>query len=112
MSEIDPFLTFDAEAWAKLRAATPMTLDENDVERLRGVNERLSIDEIERTYLPLSRLLSLYVGAVQDLARTTDIFLGTPPNEVPYLIWPRRQCGGRQEHQCTCAANAAVTMAQ
>jgi len=86
MSDIDPYLTFDAEAWAKLRANTPMTLDEADVERLRGVNERLSMDEIERTYLPLSRLLSLYVGAVQDLSRTTDIFLGTPPDKVPYLI--------------------------
>ncbi|MCL4115984.1 UNVERIFIED_CONTAM: hypothetical protein GTU68_063328 [Idotea baltica] len=63
-----------------------MTLDETDVERLQGVNESLSMDEIERTYLPLSRLLSLYVGAVQDLSRTTDIFLGTPPEKVPYLI--------------------------
>lgn len=86
MAELDPFLTFDAEAWAKLRAATPMTLDEHDIERLRGVNEHLSIDEVERTYLPLSRLLSLYVGATQDLARTTDIFLGTPPDKVPYVI--------------------------
>ena len=85
-STIDPYLSFDAEAWAKLRAATPLTLDQSDVERLRGVNEQLSIDEIERTYLPLSRLLNLYVGATQDLARTTDIFLGTPPDKVPYLI--------------------------
>ena len=86
MTEIDPYLTFDAKAWGKLRAATPMTLDQEDIERLQGVNERLSIDEIERTYLPLSRLLSLYVGAVQDLSRTTDVFLGTPPDKVPYLI--------------------------
>lgn len=63
-----------------------MTLTESDIERLRGVNERLSMDEVERTYLPLSRLLSLYVGATQDLSRTTDIFLGTPPDKVPYLI--------------------------
>lgn len=86
MTDVDPYLHFDAEAWAKLRAATPMTLDQADIERLQGVNERLSIDEIERTYLPLSRLLSLYVGAVQDLSRTTDIFLGIPPDKVPYLI--------------------------
>lgn len=86
MTNIDPYLHFDAEQWAKLRAATPMTLNQEDIERLQGVNESLSIDEIERTYLPLSRLLSLYVGAVQDLSRTTDIFLGTPPDEVPYLI--------------------------
>jgi len=83
---LDPYITFDADAWAKLKAATPMTLDEDDIERLRGVNEQLSIDEVSRTYLPLSRLLSLYVGAVQDLARTTDIFLGTPPDKVPYVI--------------------------
>ena len=44
------------------------------------------MDEIERTYLPLSRLLSLYVGAVQELSRTTNTFLGTPPDDVPYLI--------------------------
>lgn len=86
MTEIDPYLHFDAETWAKLRATTPMTLDESDIDRLQGVNERLSMDEIESTYLPLSRLLSLYVGAVQDLSRTTDIFLGTPPDDVPYLI--------------------------
>lgn len=86
MTKIDPYLHFDADDWSKLRASTPMTLDEGDIERLQGVNENLSIDEIERTYLPLSRLLSLYVGAVQDLSRTTDIFLGTPPDDVPYII--------------------------
>lgn len=63
-----------------------MTLDQADIDRLRGVNVALSIDEVERAYLPLSRLLSLYVGSTQDLSRTTDIFLGTPPKSVPYLI--------------------------
>ena len=68
MTATDPYLEFDADAWGALRAATPMTLDEADIERLRGVNEHLSIDEVERTYLPMSRLLSLYVGATQDLS--------------------------------------------
>ena len=86
MTEIDPYLHFDAEAWSRLRAATPMTLGQADIERLQGVNESLSMDEIERTYLPLSRLLSLYVEAVQDLSRTTATFLGTAPDDVPYLI--------------------------
>ena len=86
MTEIDPYLHFNAEAWSKLRATTPMTLDQADIERLQGVNENLSMDEIERSYLPLSRLLSLYVGAVQELSRTTNTFLGTPPDDVPYLI--------------------------
>lgn len=63
-----------------------MTLDQRDIDRLRGVNVALSIDEVERIYLPMSRLLSLYVGATQSLSQTTDVFLGTPPKKVPYLI--------------------------
>lgn len=86
MDVLDPFLTFDAERWAPLRAATPMTLDEHDLQRLRGTNHALSIEEVERTYLPMSRLLNLYVGAVQELSKATDTFLGTEPDHVPYVI--------------------------
>lgn len=85
-SEPSPFLTFEADDWARLRAATPLTLSENDLASIQGLNDQVSMDEVTRIYLPLSRLLNLYVGAVQDLSRTTDIFLGTPPKKVPYLI--------------------------
>ena len=54
MSTIDPYLTFDAGQWAALRAATPMTLDQRDIERLRGLNELLSIDEVERVWVEIS----------------------------------------------------------
>lgn len=83
---LDPYLSFDSIEWSELRSNTPMTLDEADIERLRGVNDRLSMDEVERTYLPLSRLLNLYVRATQDLSVITDIFLGTPNDKVPYII--------------------------
>jgi len=82
----DPYEVFDADSWADLRANTPLTLTELDVERLRGINEDLSLDEVTRIYLPLSRLLNLYVGAVQELSRATDTFLGTLPERVPYII--------------------------
>lgn len=81
-----PFLTFDAAAWSALRAATPMTLTQDEVERLRGTNENVSIDEIERIYLSVSRLLNLHVGSSQDLARATDLFLGELHERVPYVI--------------------------
>lgn len=83
---VSPYEVFEAGAWARLRAATPMTLDEADVERLRGITEDLSLDEVTRIYLPLSRLLNLYVAAAQELSRATDTFLGTPPERVPYII--------------------------
>ena len=58
---------FTRDEWARLRAATPLTLTEEDLDTLRGINERLSLEEVADIYLPLSRLLNLYVAASQDL---------------------------------------------
>jgi type I pantothenate kinase len=80
------YLTFDREAWADLRAATPMTLREPDLVRLQGINERIDLDEVAAVYLPLSRLLNLYVSATQDLHKVTATFLGTIAPKVPYVI--------------------------
>jgi type I pantothenate kinase len=80
------FLTFDRDDWAALRAATPLTLREDDLNKLRGINERIDLDEVAAIYLPLSRLLNLYVSASQDLARVSSTFLGTMAPRVPYVI--------------------------
>lgn len=82
----DRYLTFEREEWARLRAQTPMTLSVDDVEQLRGINEQLSLDDVEEVYLPLSRLLNLYVSASQGLYRVTDTFLGKPVEKVPYVV--------------------------
>ena len=65
---LSPYLSFDRTAWSALRAATPLTLDEKDLDALRGFNERLSLDEVTDIYLPLSRLLNLYVAAQPSLS--------------------------------------------
>src|SRR4051812_16726510 len=80
------YLTFDHDEWAALRAATPLTLSEADLATLRGINERISLDEVASIYLPLSRLLNLRVAATQNLAKVTDTFLGQPAGRVPYVI--------------------------
>jgi type I pantothenate kinase len=81
-----PYRVFTRAEWAELRADTPMTLTEAEVLRLRGLNERLSIEEVIEIYLPLSRLLSLYVHATQDLFKATRYFLGARDGKVPYII--------------------------
>lgn len=83
---MSPYLEFSPDEWARLRADTPLTLDEGDLERLRGINAPLSLEEVERVYLPLSRLLSLYVEATQRLYDATATFLGHPEEKVPYVI--------------------------
>ena len=81
-----PYVNFERSAWAKLRNSTPLTLTERDLTELQGINEQLSLDEVVAIYLPLSRLLNLYVAATQMLHQATDTFLGRPSARVPYLI--------------------------
>ena len=80
------YLTFDREEWAALRAATPLTLREDDLENLRGINDRIDLDEVAAVYLPLTRLLNLYVAATQNLHKVSAAFLGTLAPKVPYVI--------------------------
>ena len=83
---LSPYLRFSRDEWAALRADTPLTLTEADLDRIRGLVERVSLREVEEVYLPLSRLLNLYVGAVQGLYRATSTFLGHHEQKVPFLI--------------------------
>lgn len=85
-AEPSPYLEFSREHWSALRASTPMTLSEEDIEAVRGTNVNLSAQEVEEVYLPLSRLLNLYVQANQSLFSVTDTFLGKPTSPVPYVI--------------------------
>ncbi|MDW3215840.1 MAG: type I pantothenate kinase [Ilumatobacteraceae bacterium] len=82
----DRYLTFSRDDWAVLRAATPLTLRQHDLDSLQGINERIDLDEVVAIYLPLSRLLNLYVSAVQDLQRVSATFLGSMSPRVPYVI--------------------------
>ncbi len=80
------YLRLGRSEWAALRASTPLTLTEQDVIRLRGVNERVSLTEVEQVYLPLSRLLNLHVGARRSLNQVTTKFLGKTASAAPYII--------------------------
>jgi type I pantothenate kinase len=83
---LSPYRIFSRAEWARLRADTPMTLSPAEVGQLRSVHDRLDMREVEEIYLPLSRLLSLYVAATQRLFRGQQNFLGTEDSKVPYII--------------------------
>jgi type I pantothenate kinase len=80
------YMPFSRDDWARLRDATPLTLSEADLERLRGLNEPVSVAEVVEIYLPLSRLLNLHVAATQELHAATAKFLGTTRSGLPYII--------------------------
>jgi type I pantothenate kinase len=84
--QFSPYRTFSRDEWAALRADTPMTLEAQELEQLSGLIEELSVDEVEKIYLPLSRLLNLYVAAAQKLHAVSSTFLGRIDCKMPFII--------------------------
>jgi type I pantothenate kinase len=81
-----PFRRFTRDEWAKLRADTQLTLTIEDLRKLQSMHEPISLEEVAAIYLPLSRLLALYVAATQGLFKATQRFLGADDGKVPYVI--------------------------
>jgi type I pantothenate kinase len=84
--EVSPYRVFSRGEWAARREDAPMTLAREEIARLRSMHDRLDISEVEEIYLPLSRLLSLYVAATQGLFKAQQGFLGTEDTKMPYII--------------------------
>jgi type I pantothenate kinase len=84
--DFSPYRVFSRADWARLRADTPMTLLPHELEQFSGIIEELSVDEVEEIYLPLSRLLNLYVAAAQKLHTVTSTFLGRTDLKMPFII--------------------------
>lgn len=83
---VSRFVEFTRAEWARLRASTPLPLSEAQLKGLVSINEPMSLGEVSDVYLPLSRLLNLYVGATQELHRATARFLGSDTPTIPFVI--------------------------
>jgi len=82
-----PYLFFSADEWAQFRADTPMTLTENEIGRLRSLNDPVDLEEVERIYLSMSRLLSAHVESSQLLFRQRQAFFNRGSEaKTPYII--------------------------
>ncbi|MDO4681326.1 MAG: type I pantothenate kinase [Lautropia sp.] len=84
--EFSAYEAFSRAEWAQLRSSTPLTLSEDDLKALRGVNEQISLQDVVEVYLPLSRLLNLHFRSAQALSGVRDDFLGRLVGVRPYVI--------------------------
>jgi type I pantothenate kinase len=81
-----PYLQFDRAQWAALRDSVPLTLSEEEIVKLKGINEDLSLEEVAQIYLPLSRLLNFYISSNLRRQAVLEQFLGTDGQKIPYVI--------------------------
>ncbi|MEM7289313.1 MAG: type I pantothenate kinase [Pseudomonadota bacterium] len=83
---VSPYRFFSASDWAEFRADTPLTLSEDEVLRLRSLNDPISLEEVERIYLAVSRLLYSHVVSAQQLYEQRQNFLQFDGNKTPFII--------------------------
>ena len=83
---LSPFNEISREDWAVLGNSTELPLTESEIQQIRGLGDFLDIKEVQDVYLPLSRLLNLYVTEHQKLHRSTSDFLGERASRVPFII--------------------------
>ena len=85
--EVSPYIELDRSAWAALAHETESPLRAEEIRALRGLGDSLDLEEVQEVYLPLSRLLSLYVESAGQLHREQEQFLHQPtPPRTPFVI--------------------------
>ena len=85
--ESSPYVELERAAWAALAQETESPLTPDEVRQLRGLGDELDLQEVEQVYLPLSRLLSMYVAGASRLHREQEEFLHRQqPPRTPFVI--------------------------
>ena len=86
MNPFTSYIEFNREKWAALRNKTPLLLSKEELESIKGINEEISLQEVEEIYLPLTRLINLKVRASQQLQGVTNSFLDYKAKKIPFII--------------------------
>ncbi len=82
-----PFIRFDPNKWASFKHENEkLTFTEPDLKKFLAFNDRLSLEDVKKIYLPLSSLLRMYFISRHDRFDVIQKFLGTPMDNVPYII--------------------------
>ncbi len=82
-----PYVELERAAWSQLAGDTPLPLDPDEIERIRGIGDELDLEEVREVYLPVTELLSMRVRLAEELYAATEQFLRTgQDHKVPYVI--------------------------
>ncbi len=83
---MSPFVEISRADWAALGRSTELPLTEQEISQIRGLGDFLDLKEVRDVYLPLSRLLNLYVTEAQRLHSVTSEFMGERAKRTPFII--------------------------
>lgn len=83
---LSPYREIGRADWARFAAGLDQPLSETEVVELRGIGDRLDLNEVREVYMPLSRLLSLYATSTKRLGVATSEFLQEEDSTTPFVV--------------------------
>lgn len=81
-----PYVVLRRGAWASLANNTEIDLDAATLERLRGLGDPTSAEDVAEIYRPLTQLLHLYIANAGRLREESNRFLNLKVRRTPFVI--------------------------
>ncbi len=82
----EPYVTLQRRAWAEKSNLTQINLDEETLDRLRGLGDPTNQRDIVEVYRPLTQLLHLHMVNTGRLYAQSNDFLGLDVGRTPFVI--------------------------
>ena len=86
VDKLSNYARFDRDRWRDLFDAEMVPLTEADLDNIRSLNDRISLDDVKEIYMPLVHYILLKYHQFQIANNTRDDFLKEPRHHVPFLI--------------------------
>lgn len=86
MKESATFHIIERNEWKELNKNTAAPLSHQELEELTGLNDRISLTDVEEVYVPIVQLLSIYMKHYEQLQAQKNNFLGQAVKKKPYII--------------------------
>ena len=84
--ELINFETISRQTWQRLHRDTTVPLTQEELNSIKSLNDKISLQEVLDIYLPLINLISIYKKANEDLSFFKSIFLQEKNRSRPCII--------------------------
>ena len=74
------------QTWQNLHRKTTPPLTEEELHSITSFNDKISLQDVQDVYLPLTNLIQIYKRSKEDLAFSKGIFLQKESKKQPFII--------------------------
>lgn len=85
-ADLSSFAVYSAKEWSTLADGSPAPIGEKDLKNLKSVGDAISLSEVDRIYLTVSRLLSAHARSKRKLFKRRAEFLPHIKGRTPFII--------------------------